>query len=356
MAVRLSLGATPPPAARAAPDRVVRAGGARRDRRPGRGAAGRCRSSPRCCRPTAPRRCSSSFSCRSCCSRPALSVATGLLFGLFPALHSTKPDLVSTIKAQAGQPSGARAAARFRTTLVTAQIALSMALLISAGLFVKSLMNVSRVNLGVKLDNLITFGVSPDLNGYDIARARTFFERIEEELAAVPGVTGVAASMVPLLAGSNWGSSVSVQGFESGPDTDTHANFNRISSGYFRTLGIPLMSGREFTAADARRRAEGRHRQRGVREEVQPRARRGRQAHVGRRPGARHGDRRRRPEREVQRGAAGAAAGLLHAVSAERPRRIAELLRPDLARSGTDASRPRPASSRGSIRTCRSRT
>jgi predicted permease len=56
--------------------------------------------------------------------------------------------------------------------------------------------------------------------------------------------------MVPLLAGSNWGSSVSVQGFEKGPDTDAHANFNRISSGYFRTLGIPLMSGREFTAAD----------------------------------------------------------------------------------------------------------
>ncbi len=180
-----------------------------------------------------------------------LSVATGLLFGLFPALHATKPDLVSAIKAQAGQPSGARAAARFRSTLVTAQIALSMALLISAGLFVKSLMNVSRVNLGVKLDNLITFGLSPDLNGYDFARARTFFERTEEEMSAVPGVTAVAASMVPLLAGSNWGSSVSVQGFEKGPDTDAHAFFNRISSGYFRTLGIPLMSGREFTAADA---------------------------------------------------------------------------------------------------------
>ena len=180
-----------------------------------------------------------------------LSIATGLLFGLFPALHATKPDLVSAIKAQAGQPSGARAAARFRSTLVTAQIALSMALLISAGLFVKSLMNVSRVNLGVKLDNLITFGLSPDLNGYEFARARTFFERTEEEMAAVPGVTAVAASMVPLLAGSNWGSSVSVQGFEKGPDTDAHAFFNRISSGYFRTLGIPLMSGREFTAADA---------------------------------------------------------------------------------------------------------
>jgi predicted permease len=180
-----------------------------------------------------------------------LSIVTGLLFGIFPALHSTRPDLVSTIKSQAGQPSGAKAAARFRTTLVTVQIALSMALLIAAGLFIRSLMNVSRVDLGVNVDNVITFGVSPHLNGYDVPRAHAFFERLEDELSAVPGVTGVAASMVPLLSGSNWGSSVSVQGFVSGPDTDTHSNFNQISPGYFRTLGIPLMAGREFTRADA---------------------------------------------------------------------------------------------------------
>ena len=180
-----------------------------------------------------------------------LSVATGFLFGLFPALHSTRPDLVSTIKAQAGQPSGARAASRFRTTLVTVQIALSMALLIAAGLFIRSLMNVSRVDLGVNVDNVVTFRVSPHLNGYDVARSHTFFERLEDEMAAVPGVTAVAASMVPLLSGSNWGAGVTVQGFVSGPDTDTHSNYNQISPGYFRTLGIPLMAGREFTRADA---------------------------------------------------------------------------------------------------------
>jgi predicted permease len=181
----------------------------------------------------------------------ALSIATGFLFGLFPALHSTRPDLITAIKAQAGQPSGAKAAARFRTTLVTAQIALSMALLISAGLFIRSLMNVSRVDLGLNVDNVMTFGVSPHLNGYDAARARGLFQRLEQELAGLPGVIGVTTSMVPLLAGSNWGSSVAVQGFESGPDTDTHANFNEIGPGYFRTLGIPLMAGREFTLADA---------------------------------------------------------------------------------------------------------
>jgi putative ABC transport system permease protein len=180
-----------------------------------------------------------------------LSILTGLLFGIFPALHSTRPDLASTIKSQAGQPSGARAAARFRTTLVTVQIALSMALLIAAGLFIRSLMNVSKVDLGVNVDNVITFGVSPHLNGYDIPRSHAFFERVEDELRAVPGVTSVAASTVPLLSGSNWGSGVQVQGFVSGPDTDTHSFYNQISPGYFRTLGIPLMAGREFTRADA---------------------------------------------------------------------------------------------------------
>jgi predicted permease len=180
----------------------------------------------------------------------ALSIVTGLLFGIFPALQSTRPNLLSTLKAQAGQPSGARAAAYFRTGLVIAQITLSMALLALAGLFVRSLQNVSRVDLGVKIDNVVTFGVSPDLNGYTPERAQQLFARAEQELGATPGVTAVAASMVPLLAGSNWGSDVTVQGFQKGPDTDANARYNEVSAGYFRTLGVPLMSGREFTDAD----------------------------------------------------------------------------------------------------------
>ncbi len=179
-----------------------------------------------------------------------LSVATGFIFGLFPAWHSTKPDLVSAIKAQAGQPSGARAAARFRTSLVTAQIALSMALLMCAGLFVKSLANVTRVDLGIKIDNVVTFRVSPGLNGYDPARAKTFYERAEQEMASIPGATGVAIARVALLAGNNWGNDVSVEGFARGPDTDAEARYNEISTRYFRTLGVPLISGREFTPAD----------------------------------------------------------------------------------------------------------
>jgi predicted permease len=180
----------------------------------------------------------------------ALTIGTGFLFGLFPALHSTRPDLVSTLKGQAGQPSGARSAQRFRTTLATAQIALSMTLLACAGLFTKSLLNISRVDLGIKIDNVVTFGVSPELNAYKSERSRQLFERLEDELGALPGVTGVTTALVPLLAGNNWGSDVQVEGFQSGPDIDSNARFNEVGPGYFRTMGVPLIAGREFTRAD----------------------------------------------------------------------------------------------------------
>jgi predicted permease len=179
------------------------------------------------------------------------AIATGIAFGLFPALHSTRPDLAATLKNQAGQPGGAKAARRFRTTLATVQIAMSMALLVPAGLFAKSLFNVSRVDLGLKTDHRLLFSLAPELNSYDTERTRQLFERIEDEISALPGVTSVAAAMVPVLAGDNWGNSLVVEGFEAGPDTNTNASFNGIGPGYFRTMGIPLMAGREFTRADA---------------------------------------------------------------------------------------------------------
>ena len=180
----------------------------------------------------------------------ALTIGTGVLFGLFPALHSTRPDLLPTLKGQAGQPSGAKAAQRFRTTLATAQIALSMTLLASAGLFTKSLFNISRVDLGINTDNVVMFGVSPELNGYTYERSRALFERLEEELAAQPGVTGVATALVPLLMGNNWGTDLKVEGFKSGPDIDSNSRFNEVSAGYFSMMGVPLVAGREFTPAD----------------------------------------------------------------------------------------------------------
>ncbi|HSK19123.1 MAG TPA: FtsX-like permease family protein, partial [Longimicrobiales bacterium] len=140
---------------------------------------------------------------------------------------------------------------RFRTALATAQIALSMALLVAAGLFIRSLTNINRIDLGLNTENLATFSISPELNGYAPERSRALFERLEDELAAIPGVTSVSAAMVPLLAGSNWGSDVSVEGYKPLPDQGAHGRFNSIGPGYFRTTGTPLIAGREFTRADA---------------------------------------------------------------------------------------------------------
>jgi len=181
----------------------------------------------------------------------ATALLTGIAFGLFPALHSTRPDLAGTLKNQAGQPGGAKAARRFRTTLATVQIAMSMALLVPAGLFAKSLFNISRVDLGLKTDHMVLFSIAPELNAYTTERTRQLFERMEDEIAAMPGVTSVVATIVPVLAGDNWGNSLGVEGFEAGPDTNTNASFNGVGPGYFKTMGIPLMMGREFTRADA---------------------------------------------------------------------------------------------------------
>ena len=125
-----------------------------------------------------------------------------------------------------------------------------MTLLACAGLFTRSLLNVSRVDLGIKVDNVVTFGISPELNAYRSERSRQLFARLEEELAALPGVTGVTTALVPLLGGSNWGSDVQVEGFQSGPDIDSTSRFNEVGAGYFRTMGVPLIAGREFTPAD----------------------------------------------------------------------------------------------------------
>jgi predicted permease len=180
-----------------------------------------------------------------------LSVGTGLAFGLFPALHSTRSDLVTSIRGNAGQISAARSATRFRTTLATAQIALSMALLISAGLFIKSLDNVAHVELGLRPDSLVTFEIEPELNGYSRARSHIFLDRVQTELAAIPGVTGVTAAQVPLLSGSNWGSTISVEGITPVPDQDMNTRVNEVAAGHFRTIGATMLSGREFTPADA---------------------------------------------------------------------------------------------------------
>jgi predicted permease len=180
----------------------------------------------------------------------ALALLTGLIFGLYPALQATRSDLINVLRSSSGQPSGSRGAARFRTGLVVAQLALSMALLVGAGLFVKSLVNISRVDLGLNSADIATFRIAPELSGYEAAESMALFARTEERLAALPGVSGVTASLVPILSGSNWGNDVQVEGFESGPDIDSNSRFNTIAPSYFSTLGIPLLAGREFLISD----------------------------------------------------------------------------------------------------------
>lgn len=179
-----------------------------------------------------------------------LTVGSLLLFGILPAIQSARMQPATVLRSQSGQLAGGRAAGRLRSLLVTVQIALSMALLVLAGLFVQSLINLNRAELGMQVDSVVTFSVSPARNGYSPERAANLFQQLEQELAAAPGVTSVATSMVPLLTDSNWQNSVTVEGFDAGPETDRNAATNEVSPGYFRTLGIPLLAGRGFTPAD----------------------------------------------------------------------------------------------------------
>jgi predicted permease len=180
----------------------------------------------------------------------ALTLVTGVAFGLFPAFHSTRASLVTTIRANAGQIAGARSTLRSHTALVIGQIALSTVLLVAAGLFLRSLRNVTSVELGLAADRIATFTISPELNGYSPERSRQLFQRLDAELTALPGVTGVTASRVALFTGGGWSTGVQVEGFKADPGVDNGAMINMIGPDYFRTLGIPLLSGREFTAAD----------------------------------------------------------------------------------------------------------
>jgi predicted permease len=179
-----------------------------------------------------------------------LSLGTGLVFGMYPALHATRPDLVTILKNTSGQAAGSRTAVRFRTGLVVGQVALAMTLLVLSGLFIKSLVNVSRVDLGMDPTGLVTFRIAPELNGYSFEESADFFRRVRDELTALPGVSSVSSALVPVLANSSWGTDVAVQGFERGPDIDTNSRFNTVGPGYLATMGMPLVAGREFTATD----------------------------------------------------------------------------------------------------------
>jgi len=180
----------------------------------------------------------------------ALGLLTSVLFGVFPAVHGVHAAVAAGLQARTGHTAGSPAATRVRTTLATGQIALATALLGVAGLFAASLMGLSRAELGLTPDGVITFRIAPQLNGYTAERTELLFDQVEETLRAMPGVVDVSSATIPVLANSNWSNHVRVEGFDAGPTADTSVAVSQTGTGYFRTLGMPLLAGRDFTRAD----------------------------------------------------------------------------------------------------------
>lgn len=178
-----------------------------------------------------------------------LAVATGLVFGLYPALEASRTSLALRLSEESGTSSGSRGSARLRKALVCAQLAISIVLLIPTGMFLKSLVNLLHVDLGLRTANVIGFRVTPQSNGYVAAKRRAFFDRAETELAAVPGVRSVAASIVPLLGNSNWNTSFGLEELPEGREKP-NTKFNEVGPAFFSKAGIPLIAGREISETD----------------------------------------------------------------------------------------------------------
>ena len=180
-----------------------------------------------------------------------LSLLTGLIFGLAPAFRSTRLDLWSTLKDAAGSVAGAGGAVRVRKVLVTAQVALSFLLLFGAGLFVQSLQNLRDTKSGFKnIEQLLSFQIDPALNGYTLQRAKHFYQEVLENIRALPGVQSAGYARAAVLAGGAWGDGMLVEGHVAKEGENTHAMVNFVSPGYFRTMGVPLLEGRDFDERD----------------------------------------------------------------------------------------------------------
>jgi putative ABC transport system permease protein len=181
-----------------------------------------------------------------------LTFATGIVFGLVPALRGSRPDPWTTLKDTVGSIAGTGGSLFLRKGLVASQVALSFLLLFGAGLFVRSLQNLKTTNTGVALDNLVTFQLSPVLSGYDAPRTGHFYRELLDRLRSAPGIKSAALAAVPILAGNEWDSSMAVEGHRAADGEDMQAFMNALSPGYFTTMQIPLLEGRDFTTADAK--------------------------------------------------------------------------------------------------------
>ena len=180
-----------------------------------------------------------------------LAVLTGLLFGLAPAFQALQLDLWSTLKDVVGAITGDGNSAKLRKALVVAQVALSFLLLAGAGLFVRTLSNLRDMNPGFRnIDNLVSFQLDPALSGYSTPRLKALYEGLLQDVRALPGVTSAGFAMVPVLSGDEWDSTMSVAGYHSKDGEDMQAFMNAVSPGYWKTMGEPLLEGRDFDERD----------------------------------------------------------------------------------------------------------
>lgn len=175
-----------------------------------------------------------------------LSVLTGLLFGLAPAWTASRLSIGSALRSASGQVTLA-GASNLRKGLVALQVALSLVLLISAAAFTRNLYNIAHIQVGLDLDRVVSFNLSPELNGYSLPRRLALYQHVQDRLMTVPGVAGVTSATIPLLAQNRWGNSIVVEGSR---EADAHSFFNQVGPGFVTTLGTPLLQGRDFSDRD----------------------------------------------------------------------------------------------------------
>ena len=172
---------------------------------------------------------------------------TSLVFGLLPALRGSRTELTISLKDRSG-PSVAGGFS-LRRTLVGIQVALSLLLLVGAGLFVRTLRNLDKLGPGFPTDHLLSFKIDPSLSGYSDQETRSFFERLNVNLQTMPGIESVGLSTMPLLKGYAWQNAILGKDFEGSP-IEAQPVLNEIGPDFFATLGIPILAGRDFTTRD----------------------------------------------------------------------------------------------------------
>jgi putative ABC transport system permease protein len=176
---------------------------------------------------------------------------SAVFFGLVPAMQSGKIDLLSALKAESGGVLGGSRQALLRGGLIVVQVALSFVLLVGAGLLLKSLGAIQNTSPGFTTHGVLTTSVDLTAAGYDTGRARIFQGALADRLQSLGGVQSVAFARVTPFGYIGYSSApIAVDGYVIGPDEDPTVEYNEVGSGYFATMGIPLIEGREFTRAD----------------------------------------------------------------------------------------------------------